>query len=293
MSLRVSIAMAGVSLLICSGAAQTTEPVANAARKRLAVLPFEYGAVQKDLEGWDIGKGIADLIITELLKSPRFQLVERTRLDVVIGEGEIGKRKDDKQSGTGSLHQIIPADAILLGSVTQFGAERREKGLWGLGWPGGGGIGKQKGIAKVVLNARITNPRTSELIAAVTGTGESTRSGFMLGALGGKAGKFGGGGISMTSNDFRETILGEATYAAVNNLVTELIKADDKIPYQRRELRGLVLDVAGAEITVDLGSDQGVRVGNVLKVVNVVREIRDSKGGDRPGGDRGRGDAEG
>ena len=74
------------------------------------------------------------------------------------------------------------------------------------------------------------NTSTGEILVAVTGTGESTRSSTsLLGAGGGWTGG-GGGGLDMGSSNFSNTILGEAVHKAVDDTGTQLDASVDKIP---------------------------------------------------------------
>jgi hypothetical protein len=51
----------------------------------------------------------------------------------------------------------------------------------------------------------------------------------MLGGCGAVGGGAGAGGFSMTSSDYRDTILGEATEAAVKMVVDKLVAAKSRL----------------------------------------------------------------
>ena len=253
----------------------------NQAQKRtVAVMDFEFGAVQKWWDGdWNVGKGISDLLVDELLKDGTYRLVERKRLDMVAAEQNLAAaQKTDNQAAL--LGKLMGANAMVTGSVTQFGMETKKKGF-GIGaisrvaGLGGFDFHKDKGKAKVAVTARIVSATSGEILGSVTGQGESAREGLMLGGLGAGSGGGGVGAISMGSSNFRETVLGEATVAAVADLVKGLVVASTKIPVVVAEIRGKIAFVDGPKVVLNIGSASGVAVGDTLAVVNVKNTIKD------------------
>src|SRR5688500_18329252 len=56
-------------------------------KKRVAILDFDFGAVHNWWGGhWDIGKGIADLIVDGLVNDGTYSVIERKQLDAVLAE---------------------------------------------------------------------------------------------------------------------------------------------------------------------------------------------------------------
>ncbi len=97
----------------------------------------------------------------------------------------------------------------------------------------------------------------------------------MLGGGGAGGGGFGAGGISMTSSDFRETIIGEATEAAVKDLSAKLIADHKKLPDVEYVIRGMVADVEGSSLILNIGSGAGLKAGDTLKILRVKRTVKD------------------
>lgn len=258
---------------------------APAAKKRIAVMDFEFGSIQKWWDGtWDIGQGISDLLVDELLKDGTYRLVERKNIGVVLAEQNLTKEQQAETAVASKIGKILGANAIIAGSVTQFGTESRSKGVGGflskIPGLGGASVGKQKGKAKVAVTARIVDVNTGEILGSITGQGESAREGWLLGGIGGSSGTIAGGGISISSSDFRETILGEATYAAVKELVSGLASASDKIPTVKIAIRGMVADVSGDKVVLNIGESHGVAVGDTLQVYEVIKSIKDPATGE-------------
>ena len=84
---------------------------------------------------------------------------------------------------------ILGVDAIITGSITKFGSDDSSTGLGGfgrtLGGFGMGGIKLKNAKAVVGISARIIDVNTAEILAAVTGNGESKRKGASLAGAGG------------------------------------------------------------------------------------------------------------
>ena len=127
----------------------------------------------------------------------------------------------------------------------------------------------------MAIDARIVDTTTGEILAVAKGAGESSRSGLMLGGYGGGGGGAGAASIDMSSSDFRETILGEAGVLAVQELSRQLIEADARIPEVKVAIKGLVADVDGSMVILNVGSSHGVEAGAVLKVKRVTRTVKD------------------
>ena len=243
-------------------------------------MDFDFGSVQKWWDGtWDIGKGISDVIVDELLKGDTFRLVERRRLDMILAEKNLTNTSRENVNQAAEIGKIVGANAMITGSVTQFGTENKTSafgGLFGrLATAGVGGIGRQKGKAKVTVTARIVDAVTGEIIASASGEGVSNRSGLLLGGIGAGKGTVAAAGLSISSSDFRETILGEATYAAITTLVKNLVAMNDKIPAGRLEIRGKIAFIDAARIVINVGIPHGVQVGDILQVSNVKNTIKD------------------
>jgi curli biogenesis system outer membrane secretion channel CsgG len=254
----------------------------QAEKKRVAVMNFEFGAVQNwwGTNNWDIGKGISDLIVDNLVNDGTYRVMERKALDTIMAEQNFSNSDRADPATAAKIGKLLGVNAIIVGSVTQFGAEKKGTNVGALagkwGGFGGGKVGTEKGIANVNVTARMVDVNTGEILASTTGKGQSQRSGLLLGGIGAGHGGFGAGDISMTSKDFQETILGEATMMAVKQLSQELVHQNSKLPEAPRvQVRGLVADVSGRSVVLNVGSSQGVKIGAQLKVLRVTRTVKD------------------
>lgn len=272
--------LALVLLLNMSAAAQQ--------KKRVAVLDFEYGTVQTWVHSMfganvDVGKGVSDLLVEKLLATGKYSLIERSALDKVLKEQNFSNSDRADSTTAAKIGAILGVDAIITGSITKFGSDDSSTGLGGfgraLGGFGVGGVKLKNAKAVVGISARIIDVNTAEILAAVTGNGESKRKGASLAGAGGGGWNSGGGGIDMSNSNFRETLIGEATDIAVTDLANQLAEKASVMPTRVVSVSGLVADVSGATLILNVGTSTGLKVGDKLVVERKVREVRDPASG--------------
>jgi curli biogenesis system outer membrane secretion channel CsgG len=209
---------------------------AQSSRPTVALLDLDFGAVQRWWEGnWDIGKGVADLIVDGLVEDGSYRVIERKALDKIMAEQNLAAsdRAEPGNETVAKIGRLLKVKYLITGSITKFGTENKNLGVGGGGFGrlGGalGNVGTKKGKATVAITTRVIDTATGEIMASAKGEGESKRTGLMLGGGGAGTGGGGFGGISMGSSDFRETVLGEATEAAVKMVVEKLVAAKGRI----------------------------------------------------------------
>ena len=195
----------------------------RAARPTAAVLDFEFGSIQPWWGGeWNIGKGVADLLVEELLQVGELRLLERKQIETVLSEQNLANsnRADVSAREAATIGKVLGAKILLTGSITKFGSEERNVGGTAGSIAGRfvGGAGANNTTATVAITVRAVDATTSEILASVKTEGKSNRRGVLLGSA--VNGNF--GSINMTSSDFRTTILGEATEKAVKDAAAQL-----------------------------------------------------------------------
>jgi curli biogenesis system outer membrane secretion channel CsgG len=257
-----------------------------AQKKRVAVLNFEYGTVKSNAQAifgsdQDVGKGISDMLVQKLVEDGKYSVIERNALDKVLGEQNFSNSDRADASTAAKIGRILGVDAIIIGSITQFGRDDQHTnvGAGGFGGYGSrlgiGGVGTHKAKAVVGITARLVNTSTGEILAAVTGTGESSRSGTSLIGAGAGGGSGGGAGLDMGSSNFGQTILGEAVKAAVGDAATQLDNKAANLPTVKVSVSGLVADVSGKTLIINVGSKTGLKVGDTLDISRQVRTVKD------------------
>jgi curli biogenesis system outer membrane secretion channel CsgG len=253
-------------------------------KRRIAVMDFDYATVMSGVQAVfhtneDIGKGIAVMLVNQLLNDGQFRIFERSQLEKIIQEQNFSNSNRADASTAAKIGKLAGLDAIITGSITQFGRDDKSYGggggggHWGAG--GFGGLGIKKDKAVVEITARIVDVNTGEILASVTGRGESKRSGtnFLGGGAGG--GNYGGGAGGMGSSNFDQTMIGEATKDAVAQAATGLDQKAPSLPHETVQINGLVADATGNDIVINVGTAAGVHVGDRLNVTRVSKVIKD------------------
>src|SRR3954462_8433951 len=188
-------------------------------KKRVAILDFEYGTVKSNSAALfgsdvDIGKGISDLLVKHLVKDGTYSVIERKALDKILAEQNFSNSDRANPASAAKIGKLLGVDALIIGSITQFGNETKNTNVGGaggaLGGFGLGGFGHKKTKAVVAIDARIVDIDTAEILAVADGKGESSRESTSLTGGGGNWHGFGGGNVDFGSSNFQETIIGEA-----------------------------------------------------------------------------------
>ena len=120
---------------------------------------------------------------------------------------------------------------------------------------------------------------TAEILASVQGHGEESRSGAGILGAGGSSSGWGGGALDMKSSNFANTILGAAVNKATSDVAHGLDQKAASLPtapVKVVKIAGLVADVSpDGTIIINVGSKDGVKVGDKLAVNRKVREVKD------------------
>ena len=267
-----------LSVLVC-----VLVPVCMAQqKKRVAVLNFDYATVQPSVAAifgtnQDVGKGISDLLLQKLVQDGKYSLVERNAVDKILGEQNFANSNRVDSSTGAKIGKILGVDAVIMGSIAQLG--RDDKNTAGGGGYGSrfgmGSVGKHNVKAVVGITARLVDTATAEILAAVTGTGQSTRSGTSLLGAGGGGGNAAGGGYDMSSSNFADTLLGEAVYQAVDSMATQLDDKAASLPTRKIEINGVVADVTGNVLVLNVGGKDGLKVGDTLDISRPIKTVKD------------------
>lgn len=275
---------------VCGLILIVSAPWALAQKKRVAVLDFDFATVQSSVaaifgSNQDVGKGIADMMVTKLVTDGTYSVIERKALDKILNEQNFSNSDRADASSAAKIGKILGVDAIIIGSITQFGRDDKNISAAGSGFGryagryGLGGVGKHDAKAVVGISARMVDTNTGEILAAVTGHGESKRSGTSLLGGGGGWGGGGGGGLDMGSSNFGNTILGEAVNSAVNDTGAKLEDQAGRLPTRVVHVDGLVADATNGTLIMNVGSSTGLKVGDQLQVERVGRVIKDPSTG--------------
>jgi curli biogenesis system outer membrane secretion channel CsgG len=174
-------------------------PPYSGERLAIAVMDLQN---QTEFDDPRIGLGMANMLVTALVNSDRFTVVERNPdvIQNILEEQAMGLSGVVDAATAAKVGKILGAKGVVIGEVSEFGI--RKTGAFV-------GLGGQKTITtRVVIDARMVDVETGRILMAAPGIGKSSTStsGVALSFEFGTAG-------------FDETTIGIATRKAVNQIV--------------------------------------------------------------------------
>src|SRR6266481_9928978 len=109
-------------------------------KKRVAILDFDYGTVRTDVAAifgsdQDVGKGIADMLVDRLVNGGKYSVIERKKLDTLLAEQNFSNSDRADPSSAAKIGKLLGVNAIIVGSITQFGRDDKSTKI------GAGGFG--------------------------------------------------------------------------------------------------------------------------------------------------------
>ncbi len=271
-----------------ASATQAAAPAPGGRKKRVAIFDFDYATVQSSTQALfgtnvDVGKGISDLLVRHLVEDGTYSVIERKAMDKILGEQNFSNSDRANPNSAAKIGKILGVDAIVVGSITQFGNDNQttKVGGGGGGWGGlgVGGFSHKKSKAVVQVDARLVDIDTAEILGVASGKGESSRESTSLLGGGSNWHGFGGGNVDFGSSDFQSTIIGEAVNQAVVQMTSELVADNTKLVTRTISVEGVVAAVDGGQIVLNIGSKAGLKVGDQLTVKRVTKEIKDPSTG--------------
>jgi curli biogenesis system outer membrane secretion channel CsgG len=258
-------------------------------KRRIAVLDFDYATVTSNVYAYfgsnqDVGKGIADLLVTKLVQSGVYSVIERKQIEKVLAEQNFGASGRVDDATAAKIGKILGVDTLIVGSINTFGRDDTSKTQAGAGGvrvpgsiPGFGGmkVGRQKAKAVVGINYRMINTTTGEIFFAGDARGESKRESTSVSGGGVVGDVLGAGSSDMSSTNFASTIIGEAVYDAVGKMSAQLETKASSITVAEVKVEGMVADVAGSVVVLNVGKNAGLKVGDKLVVERPIKEVKD------------------
>jgi curli biogenesis system outer membrane secretion channel CsgG len=217
------------------------EPSARAIKRKVAIARFtnetKYGAgLFTDPSSDRIGKQASDILASDLTKSGKFIVLERTDLHKLKAESELmGMTPEEFKKN------LVGVDALILGSVVEFG--RKDTGEVLLF------TRSRKQVAHARVSIRLVDPRTGQVFFSESGGGEAALETQTFLGLGDRA-------------VFDSTLNDMALSAAIANLLDKVLnKLSDK-PWTSG-----ILAVEGTNVLIAGGQRQGLRIGDRLKLM--------------------------
>jgi curli biogenesis system outer membrane secretion channel CsgG len=224
-------------------------------KKSIAVFSFENKSVTRYA---NIGNSLAEMITTELVKTMKYKVIERQQLENLLQEFALSESGLVDQSSIIKAGKMIGVDYAVFGAVTDYGVNNESKGSGAFGV----NISTVTQRARVALDVRMVNTTTGEIIAAenVVETAEKKRTNVLGG----------------NSSSYDETLVGDASRAAVSKVVALLTK---QVTGETISNDIKILLVKEQEVYITAGSLSGVSAGDLYTVIKKGDELKDEDTG--------------
>jgi curli biogenesis system outer membrane secretion channel CsgG len=220
--------------------------------------------------GWhNVGSGMSDMLVTALVKSNKFIVIEREQLQKVMNEQSLGQSGAVSAQTAAKIGQILGVSYIITGSVTEFGIKESKLGVGNLGrvLPFGGGVETKTNKAVVAMDLRLINTSTAEILKAMKGEGEEKSTGVSIDMDIAPSVDFGKDG-------FDETVIGKAVRKAVDMAAKDIIASESSEPWTAR-----IIKIEGNQIYLNSGEENGEKTGRVVAIYHKSEELIDPETG--------------
>jgi len=184
----------------------------TAQKPRIAVIEFDADAASNWYSWWrNQGAGaVQEVLVTELVKSGKFRVIEREKLDALMQEKNLSLSGSLDPSTAVQAGKLLGVEYLVTGAITEYG--NSDAGARAPGFRGLPSVNIKRRKFAAAINARLVNTTTGEIVWA-DDVREETKSAKV------RVGGFGGG----VDDD---AMFDRVLKPAVQKLVKSLSKAD-------------------------------------------------------------------
>jgi curli biogenesis system outer membrane secretion channel CsgG len=251
----------------------STVPALVGPKRSVVVDKFDaVGSFTATYGAWDVGGGLAAMLTTALSQSGQFVVLERANVDRITYEQQLKANKVVNPETGPELFQVSGAQFIIIGSVTEFGAQDKGGGI-NIGLSGQGNnplnalLGTTRTEGAVAIDMRIVDTTTTQVVQTVkvrepfSNTSVNVASTYK--------------GIALGGNEFMNTPLGEATRHTIDKAVAQIIATAARQPWQAQ-----IVDYDGKEVVINAGGNSGVKKGDHFNIERISQRFTDPATGE-------------
>lgn len=260
-----------LSALALLAALASSSLLAAGAKPRVAVLEFKNKASHYTWTWYEAGRGAQDMLVTELVKSGKYRVIEREQLQSIMQEKHLSISGDIDPKTAIQFGKLLGVEYLIAGAVTELGTTNRGASVPGGLFRGLPSVNVRSQKAEAALDARAFSTTTGEIVWADTARAEaSDASVYVAGAGGGandrgKVDKLMRPVVQQLATSFAKAGLSSSGLGGANDssgVVGKIAKAD------------------GSTLYVNAGSEAGVHEGEEYTVYRVGEQIKDPDTGE-------------
>jgi curli biogenesis system outer membrane secretion channel CsgG len=204
----------------------------------------------------EFARTLTEILTTTLINTGRFVVLERQQMQAVIAEQDLNAAGRVNQETGAAQGHIIGAQAMMTGDITGYSYTQKSLGGGALNVIKPLKVSASKVSAQVVIDLRMVDAATGEVLASAKGSGNASTTGVAT---------------DITKDDQQisasgswSTPLGQASRAAITQVVEQLVAG---LPEPKWSAK--IVEVRDGVVYLNAGTDGGVSSGQVLEVYEV------------------------
>jgi curli biogenesis system outer membrane secretion channel CsgG len=260
--LQLSVAAVLALAPLSAGAQQTA-----AAHPPLAVLDFSTHGLTSDWYGaFQPGVALSDLLTDRMVNDGRFNVLDRTHLSSTLGEHQLGASGEVDPATAITAGHMVGARYLVTGNILQLDQTGQSGANLGSFLPApfsaaAGGVSTHRVTIKVAV--RVIDARTGQIVQSFSD--EETRSGTSWNASG-----FTGYTAGSYSNEqFINSDMGHLIDDEAAKIATSIDPSRFNSGPVAPALTGHIAAIDGRNVIINIGSNNGVQVGQLFDIVRV------------------------
>jgi curli biogenesis system outer membrane secretion channel CsgG len=230
--------------------------LAQEKKLRIAVLPFDSSHISSNSASLSTSV-VNGMFETELVKTGKFIVIERKRLEAVMQEQGLHLSGAVDPATAVKVGKILGVELILTGDITKLGV--KQSGAQGFK------LGGSKNTLEGAIDVRLISTQTAQIVFA--DTSENSDASFKLNFMGRSGG-----------TDFDETKIDKVFRPCVQDMVKKIAEKSGRVVGEMRGSEGLtakIANVAAGKIYLNVGAGEGIKVGQTFEIFRQGEEIRD------------------
>jgi len=247
-------------LLVTVFGVQSSHADYKGLKKRVAVFDFQ-DKTDHAYAWWGgktVGRGMADMLVTALVKSGKYTVIERQNLDKILSEQKLGASGLVTPQSAAQIGKLLGVELAIIGSVTEFGYKKSNVG----GRIKGIGLGMKSQSAVVAADVRFINTTTGEIIKAESVRKEKSKKGLSFSTP-----KFN----FHDQNQFDQSLVGKTSREVINEIVKLVDQNTQNLQWEGKVIKATAL----GQVYINKGSLSGVKIGDVFSVYRKGEELID------------------
>ncbi len=214
----------------------------------------------------EFARGLTEMLTSVLVRTGRFVVLERTAMQQIDQEQALGATgKVTKESGA-QQGAMLGAQALITGDITGFTFEKSSVGGQLTNVIAGLSVASERVTAEVVIDLRLIDATTGEVIYSTKGKGKASQTGVAADLIRGEK--------SYSADAQFTTPLGQASRQAIQNAVVAILTGMPRVRWSAR-----VVDVRQGVVYLGASAADGMRPGLELEVFEAGEALVDPSTG--------------